>query len=165
MKIKFNKNFGKLVGSNFSFDAFLLNEESSFLKNEEIVSNQGIYYFKRYAPQFDENNAVTSENDYHSKSLIDKSGEEYFFNKLFVDDLVRKVELKLTPQKRFSYGMMIAVELIKKLQKLYNNGFTVVLSYNYEHCYVRFYKERKGENILDVNLDNYKNDAILKISI
>ena len=72
MKLKYNKKFQALVGENFSLKSVTFCEASSFVLNEEIVVVDDCYYFKTYNP-----GAPFSPN------LVDRTGNEFYFNKLF----------------------------------------------------------------------------------
>ena len=139
------------MGENFSLKLVTVCEASSFVLNEEIVVVDDCYYFKTYNP-----GAPFSPN------LVDRTGNEFYFNKLFIDDLIKR---ELLPKERFWCGLSVAKDLSHKLQHLYKEGFLVILAFDYEHCYVRFFKIRKGESILEDDLEKYKHEAVLVIFI
>jgi len=151
MKLKYNKKFAHLVGDNFRIEDVKFCDAALSVKNIEIEqAPNGGYYFKGKGP--------TGIAD----PPINLTSHEAFSNKLFVDDLTDK---KLKPLQRFRCGLSIAKELSNNLKEKYRTGFVVDLSYDYEHCYIRFYKNRKEQPWTTEDLEAFKLEALLVIEI
>lgn len=152
MQIRYNKNFESLTESNFSFSSIPYCTASEYVLNESIVEIDDCYYFKKYAPK---------SSTHNKNMLVDRTGNECFYNKLFLDDLL---DGEATPMKKFMCGLSVVKDLYEKLKSQFSSlPFTIVLSYNYEDCYVRFHKSRDGEHWLADNLDEYLSEAIVEI--
>lgn len=151
MILKYNKKFENLVGTNFSIEQVEPCKASSFIKNEDILCINDSYYFKRFAPT--------------KKMLppVDKMIDEFDTNKIRVDDIINT---KVTSSEAFWCGLTLVKEVVNKLQNSFGNGFAITLSYNYQHCYIRFYKIREGSNnVTSDNLEGFKSEAILRVII
>ena len=151
MKLKFNKKFKDLVGKGFSIETIEPCQTFLFIKCEDIISIDGLYYFERFKPKF------------QRLPPLDPMCYEYDTNKIRVDELVNT---RINSSESFWCGLCILKELISRLQNLYGKGFEVILSFNYEHTFIRFYKIRDGINIvMSDDLEGFKSEAILKVSI
>jgi hypothetical protein len=67
-------------------------------------------------------------------------------------------------EEQLKCGLYFSHHLAQKIEATFGHNFNVILSYNKEHCFIRFHKVRINEKWLDDNLDNYKLEAILLIT-
>ena len=88
---------------------------------------------------------------------------EFDTNKIRVDDLI---ERKISRIEAFRCGLSFLRELGKQINAEFGKDFELILSYNYEHCFVRFYKIRSGiNNVMSEDLEGFKDEAILRVTI
>jgi hypothetical protein len=149
MRIKYNKKFEKLTGNNFSIDSVKPCEYALLTDNEDIIEVHGCYFFKKFALK-----GKLADN-------LNKMEYEFDTNKIRVDDLIEK---EVTSIESFWCGLSLVKDLIRIILNSHGHGFEIVLSYNYEHCFVRFYKIREGvNNVMSDDLEGFKLEAILRI--
>lgn len=151
MIIRYNSKFQDIVGENFNIEGARPYPYNFFTNREEIIEIEGCYYFKRFAHE-----GKISER-------LNRMEYEFDTNKIRIDDLIKD---KISAIDSFWCGLSMVRDLIKKLQVNFGNGFEIILSYNYEHCFIRFYKIRKGvNNVMSTNLEDFKYEAILRVVI
>ena len=151
MIVRYNKNFERLVGSDFNIESVKNCSYSLFSEPVRLVETDGCYFFKKLAPQ-----GKVSDR-------LNKMEFEFDNNKIRIDDLIDE---KISPVSAFWCGLAMVRDLIVNLQLDFGKGFEVILSYNYEHCFVRFYKIREGiNNVMSNDLEGFKLEAILRIII
>lgn len=149
MIVRYNKIFEGLTKGDL--DKYRVSCEAvDFIIREGFVIIDGCYYFKSFAPR-----ALV-----FSKDLIDRTGNECFFNKISLDTNFNSLEsLDL-----LKCGISASFELyIKLVQTFKGERFNVIFSYNNDGASLRFHKDRNDENWLADDLDKYKKDAILQI--
>jgi hypothetical protein len=155
MKLIYNKNFEKsarvdeLSSSIEELDGGLL-----FFKNPKIVVRDDCHYFESTAPSIG-----------FTETLVDRTGNECFYNKIFLDDIWLG-RYSNSEKKRLSvYASRL---LAAKLEAIYSDKFNVILSFEAEEnegldAVVRFHKIRKNETWLVPDLEQYKTNSILII--
>ena len=115
--------------------------------NKGITETDECFYFKDLATSY-------------SEDLFDKTGNESFINKLYVDDFIDTTDnVKL---------LQIGISFVKSLGNMlesYNKPFCIILGYqdNMNSVDVRFHKIRLEEvKYLVEDIDTYLEDCILQ---
>lgn len=151
MIIRSNKKFQKLVGKDFTIDKIRPCKYLSLGNDEEIIEIEGCYYFKKLA-----HNGKLGNN-------INKMEFEFDNNKIRVNDLLKD---NIFGMGSFWCGLFMVKNLLNELQIKFEKDFEVILSYNYEDCFVSFYKIRVGtNNVMSNDLEGFKLEAILRVVI
>ena len=148
MKIEVNKNFVEFVMNTFFQKAkSRLTEE---FNDFEILEIDECYYFSFSAPE-----------GKYSKDLIDRTGNEVFYNRILIEDYIE--EQDLSSEDLFIQAIFIAKKLIDKI-KYTEFEFKIILNIN-ELPSLTFHKVRENENYLEDNLDNYLIDSLIVFNV
>lgn len=116
--------------------------------NKGIVIIDDCFYFKDFATSY-------------SEDLFDKTGNECFNNKFYIDDYVNVANKIET----LRVGIRFVECLAHKLE-FYNLPFCIILSYHDNSVDVRFHKIRKDDMpYLDENINNYTEECILVVLV
>lgn len=121
------------------------------LLKDGFKEKDGCIYYKRYVPE----GPISSD-------LIDKTGNEVFYNKIQIDDFsshfenIENVHLR----EGISFALTLADKLI-----LIKGDFNIYVIYDEVYCTIVFHKRRPNEYWLIEDLNQYKNDAILLVKI
>jgi hypothetical protein len=126
-----------------------INTEKNLPKSLENFINKGImevdecFYFKDFATSY-------------SEDLFDKTGNECFNNKFYIDCFVNTTD----DIEKLQVGISFVKCLANKL-KLYNDPFCIILDYHDNSVDIRFHKIRVEEvAYLAENIDNYTEECI-----
>jgi len=154
MYIRTNNNFKKILGKNYfnkikSVDNLL----SKQVTDAKIKNVDGCYCF----------DFLTSDGQGpFSPTLVDKTGNECFYNRFYIEDFIPK---KLNKISYLLQGCRFGMELAKKLSKLFPFKFKVIVSCakSGKDTTVTFHKIRKGTVYLKRNLNSYKINGLMVI--
>jgi len=90
----------------------------------------------------------------------DETGYESFVNHIHIEDYVpheHRSALVL-----MANGISLASRVLGLLRQSYpTEEFDVIVSFQENHCTVRFHKKRTGQQLLRDNLDDYKEEALM----
>lgn len=150
---KSNSTFDQICDLNeiLSSDV-ILPEGLTTLLAEEIVDRNGCYYYRFLAP-----------NGPFSKEFGDKTGNEASYNKILIEDYLNE---EIESSKPIKLGVLYAVALLNKLsEEIESADFIVIFSNDGLYSSVTFHKKRVGESWLSDDLEKYKINSLLVLSL
>jgi hypothetical protein len=101
----------------------------------------------------------------HSSSVsdfTDETGYECFVNHIHVEDYVPLASKSAA----LATGISLANHLETLLHHVFpNEEFEIIVSLEGTHCVVRFHKKRTGQQWLQDELDNYREEALMVFTV
>jgi len=143
IKYRWNKKFQEIIEfQEIRFQEMELPVSLKYFLDKGIVQKDGCFYFKDFATNY-------------SEEFYDKTGNECFNNKFYIDSFTESLEIKEDIQIGITFVKMVAKSL-----ESYNISFCVILDYHDESIDIRFHKIRKNETWLMDNIDDYENEGL-----
>lgn len=151
MVIRFNQKFRSLVGKNFAIGEIKPDNLCLLKFVGGVIIKQDCFFFKKFAPIQD------------LPVNVNKSEYEFDENRIRIDDLI---DSKIINIEEFNYGLSFVKDLCDELLKKFGHGFEIILSYDYEHCFIRFFRIRENiNNFFSEDLELYVYEAMLRITV